>query len=304
MNESWSEEALWLKARLFINRATDPDDRSFDELALWASLSLELLAKAALSRVSPLLIATPSEEGTNLLIASGLVQGDATFHTAPAKTIFTRCGRAFRPFNKDEALKIAAGRNEYLHAGSATFTALPPHAWWPRFWAQAVILLTAQDKDLEDFVGPDRVATVEAHLATNRRHVEERVATLLARAQQRLQMHQAGTMNARQAAEWSAAWDQSAGMDHRTNATCPACGNEGTLEGEQVLQQEMNYDQVSEDEYDAILDLTVAADYFSCPTCHLVLNNYEFLVEAGLPDDFAAVGDPADYADYGEYGND
>jgi len=84
-----------MKSRLFINRAMDSaENRSFDEQALWASLSLELLAKAALARVSPLLIATPNEEGTNLLIASGLVEGEANFQSAPAKTVFTRCASA------------------------------------------------------------------------------------------------------------------------------------------------------------------------------------------------------------------
>ncbi len=152
MTSPFIEEALWLKARLFINRAMDSDEnRNFDEQVLWASLALELLAKAALARVSPLLIALPNEEGTNLLIASGLVEGEATFHSAPAKTIFTRCAKAFRPFSLREATAIAAGRNDYLHGGTATVTALPPAAWWPRFWAQVDILLTAQDKGVDDF---------------------------------------------------------------------------------------------------------------------------------------------------------
>lgn len=80
MTVPYDHEALWLKAKLFINRAMDDDGyRSFDEQLLWASLALELLAKAALARVSPLLIVEPTEDGTNLLIASGLVKGDPRF---------------------------------------------------------------------------------------------------------------------------------------------------------------------------------------------------------------------------------
>jgi hypothetical protein len=57
---------------MFLNRAMDEQEaRSFDERALWATLALELLAKAALARTSPVLIAEPTEEGTNLLIADG-----------------------------------------------------------------------------------------------------------------------------------------------------------------------------------------------------------------------------------------
>lgn len=64
MRDASDPDALWLKARLFINHAMDAGEpRSYDERALWASLALELLGKAALARVSPLLIAQPNEEG-------------------------------------------------------------------------------------------------------------------------------------------------------------------------------------------------------------------------------------------------
>src|SRR5215213_12010685 len=93
MTAPWDSEALWIKAKLFINYALDDGEtRSFDERALWASLSLELLAKAALSRASPLLIAVPNEDGKNLLAASGLTDDEATFTTITAATLFNRCG--------------------------------------------------------------------------------------------------------------------------------------------------------------------------------------------------------------------
>ncbi|MCU1615833.1 MAG: hypothetical protein JWO98_3373 [Frankiales bacterium] len=292
-----------MKARLFINRAMDSEEhRSFDEQALWASLALELLAKAALSRVSPLLIATPDEDGGNLLIASGLVEGEATFRSVPAKTVFSRCARAFRPFNYKEAMLIAAGRNEYLHGGAATIGPLPPQAWWPRFWAQAAVLLAAQDREIEEFVGTDREEVVQGHLARNRQHIEDRVTALIERAKQRLSLHQQGIMLARQAAEWAATGDRSWGLSHRTEATCPACGSTGTLEGEEVLSHEVQYAQLSEEDFDVRVELSVGSEYFSCPTCHLVLDGSALLEAAGLDDQFTDVGSPADYPD--DYGND
>jgi len=111
MSVPYDYEALWLKAKLFLNRAMEENEpRSFDERALWASLALELLAKAALARVSPLLIAEPSEDGTNLLIASGLVEGDARFTSVRAKTVYSRCHKAFKPFSEAEAMKITHAR--------------------------------------------------------------------------------------------------------------------------------------------------------------------------------------------------
>src|ERR1022692_512412 len=100
MIEPYDYEALWAKAKVFLNRAMDPGPgRAFDEQTLWASAALELLGKAALARVSPRLIAEPNEEGANILIAAGLIEGNAKFTSVSASTIFKRCQLAFRPFS-------------------------------------------------------------------------------------------------------------------------------------------------------------------------------------------------------------
>lgn len=122
MTRPFDHEALWTKAKLFLNRAMDDDSRSFDEQALWAALALELLAKAALARVSPLLIAEPNEEGTNLLIATGLVDGDARFTPVRAKTLMARCHKAFKPFDQSEAMKTSM-------VETSTYIAAAPGSW-------------------------------------------------------------------------------------------------------------------------------------------------------------------------------
>jgi hypothetical protein len=299
----YDHEALWMKAKLFINRALDPAEVAFDERALWAALALEVLAKAALARASPLLIAVPNEDGANLLIAAGLVEGSARFHSVAAKTLFARCHRAFKPFNERQAQSIVNARNEYLHGARPEFTSIPAEAWWPRYWAQAAILVNAMDRELSDLVGTDSVDTIERYLAQNAKNIESRVEMLIARAQQRLALIRAGTHSARLADEWSRQGELLAGLSHSTDVTCPACGTDGTLEGEQVLDAEPHYDQITEDDYDIWMDLRVAADYFSCKTCRLVLDGFELLEQAQLPTAFEDTGDYADYAAE-EYGND
>lgn len=300
----YDHNAFWIKAKLFLNHAMDQDDpRGFDERALWASLALELLAKAALSRVSPLLIAEPSEDGINLLMASGLIEGDARFNSVRAQTIYSRCSKAFKPFNQKEAQAITRARNEYLHGAGVGFTGIPPEAWWPRYWAQASILVNALDTDLDDLVGPDRTAIIETHLAQNARNLEHRVEMLIARAQQRLAQYRSGGLPSRLADEWSHPRDLSAGLSHRTEQACPACGDMGILEGEDVQNSEPHYEQVSDEDFDAWVDLTIGADYFSCATCRLIIDGYEVLESADLPLTFGDTGDIGDYM-AAEYGND
>ncbi|MFI9547602.1 hypothetical protein ACIHAR_27365 [Streptomyces sp. NPDC052016] len=313
MTNPFDHEALWTKAKLFLNRAMDDDARSFDEQALWAALALELLAKAALARVSPLLIAEPNEEGTNLLIASGLVKGDARFTSVRAKTLMARCHKAFKPFDQSEAMKIINGRNEYLHSSGTGFMAIPPHAWWPRYWAQAAVLVTALDREIEELVGSDRELTVTKHLERNAKNLEQRTEALIERAKQRRQQWLGGTLPAKVAAEWKSGQYLSATMSHSEAATCPACESAGLLEGEEVVNVQYHYPPTGgygpDGEYDyldeASVTLTIGADYFSCPACQLVLNSYDLIRQAGMDTEFHVEGDAYEYIGREpEYGND
>ncbi|GAA4983481.1 hypothetical protein GCM10023205_61680 [Yinghuangia aomiensis] len=304
MTAPYDHGALWVKAKLFINRAMDEDSsRTFDEKALWAALALELLAKSALSRVSPLLIAEPTEDGGNLLIASGLVEGDARFISVRAKTLFARCQRAFKPFNLKEASIITSARNEYLHGSAVGFLAVPSNVWWARYWAQASILVNALDRDIEEFVGDDREPTVMAHLDQNAKNVEHRTEMLIERAKQRLSQHLDGTLPARIAAEWKPGLDRSIGFTHRGIQSCPACGSNGTIEGDDITDTSAELVQVDEEDYEVIVNIIVAAEYFSCRNCQLVLDRYELIEQAGLPTTFETEGDSEDYREP-EYGND
>jgi hypothetical protein len=310
----YDHEALWVKAKLFLNRAMDDDGfRSFDEQALWASLALELLAKAALARVSPVLIAEPTEEGANLLASLGLTQGGDHFSSVRAKTIFTRCHRAFRPFDLKESTRFAQARNEYLHGPGVPFLAIPPEAWWPKFWAQMDILVNSMDREMSDLVGPDREPVVDGYLSQNKKNIENRTEALIARAQQRLSQHRAGTMNTKMVTEWNSVGNLSAHLTYQTPEQCPACDLEGVLEGEEELARDRERtvdagETAYEYEYDfdyPTFTLTIAADYFSCPNCHLVLNHIEFVEQAGLPASFEVEGveDDTEFMEP-DYGND
>lgn len=305
MSKPWDPDALFLKAKMFVNHAMDDEGRQFDEQALWASLALELLAKAALARVSPVLIAVPTEEGHSLLVASGLVDGDVRFTSVQARTLFARCARAFKPFSEKESKAIAAARNEYLHSAAPAFTPMPPDAWWPRFWAQAQILVNACDRALEDLVGSDRVGMVEDHLTKNKQNIEHRREMLIERARQRLGLYQSGQMRAPEAQQWDQyrPGDLSAGLSHSAAAECPSCGMEGRVEGENVESARHAFEQVHEDYYDDWMELTVGSEYFSCDHCRLVLDSYELVESADLPATFEATTEVGDYWEP-EYGND
>jgi len=290
-------EGLWLKARLFMNRSLD-DDTEFEEAAFWACSALELLGKAALSRVSPSLIAQPNDDGTSLMIASGLVDDFDGFMSVQAKTVWSRCSRAFPQFNKGDAHEISLGRNAYIHSASLGFDVIPAAAWWPKFWALATVLIAHCDSTLEEFVGPTRAAAAEKHLETNRANLQRKLRSLLENARLRLRLSQSDSMTRQVRQEWSRfaplAWMYSEDVE------CPACEGVALIGGDEIDEREV-HDMYAEHDEAAGVRLTIPTSGLSCDTCHLELDDLDLISAAGVALTFVVAGSLADVADlYGE----
>lgn len=301
MPAPYDPDGLYLKAKLFINRALD-EEISFDEAGLWASLALELLAKSALARVSPLLIADITVSGKALLVAAGISHGHQDFVTVKAKTLFDRCKDSFPPFNDVEANKIAKARNAYLHSAEPVLTRLPEDVWWPKLWAQCVFLLDRLDKTIEDFVGRDRKGEIQRHLQRNARDIEDRTQSRIAAAKQRLASHTSGTARIQDVQRWKPGSPIIQSARYAADHDCPACDDYGWLGGDAVLDSDITGEFTRK----PVVNLVVQANEFVCANCGLELSSAEMIAAAGLPEEFHAEGDEDDLSDYfePEYGND
>lgn len=294
----FDSDGLWLKARLFINRALD-ESTAFEEAAFWACCSLELLGKAALSRINPALIANPTDDGRSILIASGVIEDHDGFLSVQAKTVWARCSRSFRQFNAEEAREISLGRNAYIHSAAIGFDVLGPAEWWPRFWAQANVLIAHCDSSIEEFVGPTRAKSAEQHLQTNRANLSRRLESQLDSARLRLRIHESGNMTGQMRQQWSRFF-----LDYPLymgEVDCPACGNLARVGGEDVEERRLersDFDEVA-------LTLVVWTIYLGCEHCHLELVDVDLLDAAGIPSAFEVEGSADDIADLydSEYNN-
>jgi hypothetical protein len=300
-----SFDDLWMKARAFARRSlSDEGMRDFDERAFWATTALELLAKAALAHISPLLIITPDADGKHVLATLGVIAHDgADIQTIQAKALWSRAEKTFRPFSGREAAQFSTSRNEYMHGGGTGTPAHPEAVWWGKLWNQASILVVAADQDLHALVGSTLLGRVEGYLSQHKDHVKEHVAALLKRAQQRLAQRANPATPSALRDELSKNFEASAQLAYISNADCPACGEEGSLEGEDYGDVEIEYPEDPEDMWTSPTEhLQIYALYFGCSNCHLVLDRLEFLEEAGVPTTFTIERDyePDDY----EYGND
>lgn len=290
----YDSEGLWLKSRLFINRAMDTAVE-FEEAAFWACCALELLGKSALSRVSPLLIALPTDDGTSLLVASGAVEGADSFVTIQAKAVWARCGRAFKQFNVPEAKVLSLGRNAYIHSADIGFDVIPPADWWPRFWALAHVLIAHCDKVVEDYVGAARAVVVEEHLETNRANRDRRLKSLIENAQLRLRLHLSNSMAGRMQIDWDRFENTASSWSYRSSHECPACGNGADIGGEEILDRELV--RASYDDPDPHVTLVIATEELACESCHLILGEADLLERAEVDLSFEAEGSLEDVAE-------
>lgn len=292
--------SLWAKAKNFINRSFAAlDDDDFPLAAMWAALALELLGKAALSHENPCLVAEPNDDGVSLMIAAGLAHDYTKAKSIQAKAVFSRCERAFQPFSAQEADKIAKSRNEELHSGLMPFEGVPnQNRWWERYWAQAVILIEAQGEGLESFVGSKRSTTVQSHLDNNRQHVSQHTAGRITAAEERWRLALESPEGAEMLTEYLKRLPAYLSSFYGP-ATCPACGEQGSLLGDEVETSEV---EVDPDDGRAWEVLQVYPELFECENCGLVLEGQPYLEAAEL-DELILV--ERDYEPvWDDYGND
>ena len=275
MSLPYDSEAVWMKAKNFINRSFDAlDDDDFPRAALWAANSLELLAGSTLCQVNPLLVADPSDNGRSLMLAASLPGDTTKYRSIPAKALFSRCARAFKPFNREQAMEIAAQRNAELHSGETPYGEIKDlQLWWERFWSNAQTLLDHRGCSIEDFVGPGRSDDVQAHLRRGEQNVRRRVASLMEAAKQRLALGKAPPKRP----------DINSRLD--TYVKCPICEDDALLGGNDIEYSELLVDGDRDGVW--VYELVqVEADCFQCENCWLMLEGWAYISEAGLPTTF------------------
>ena len=143
------------KAKLYIGQMihADPDDWA---CALWSALALEFVLRAALSHISPALLANirNNERGwRNVLYA---VRMDYTSRKSRPTTITTRevidrLGELLPEFTKEVSqfcIEHIGKRNQELHTGDTAFYSSENRSWLPQFYRACAVLLKSIESDL------------------------------------------------------------------------------------------------------------------------------------------------------------
>lgn len=289
---TFDPDALYLKAERYVQHmsALDSDDW---EYALWSSLALEFLARAALANISPALLAEITDKSwSSLYHALGFTPAEERFapKSIAISEVFKRLSAILPDFAKEHesfGIQHTGRRNAELHSGELAFDGIKGSTWQPRFYQTCEILLASMGMTLTDFVGKDEAKVARKLIAAAaddsakavKGEVEAHKKVWLAKSEK--ERSTLGT----QAAVWAT---RQAG--HRVD--CPACGSQALVVGEPVSAptRRLKDGEITEtQEY--------LPNQYQCIACGLKIAGLSRLTVVGLSDRYkkTQVYDAAEY---------
>ena len=290
----WSRDSLYNKAKLFAQRAHNEDIESA-LFGFWISLSLELLARAALSHIHPALLADPKEPD-NLQYAFGKVP-KAVPKSIAAKALYARCSvfiEGFTDMMAGHCLVMADRRNSELHSGAAVFEDLETSSWLPQTYEVIDVLLTHISSGFADFIGEDHKSFAVDMLKDRKEGIKKEVQDKISAAKQAFEKQTLEWKAERLAATAPTRDGWIAQSRFRKGCTCPACRSKAVIGGESVSRGPAKIDEASGQ---ISREVRVLPNVLFCPLCGLSLTGYQQMREARLGDIYTVIDaeDPIEF---------
>ncbi|GAB6053111.1 hypothetical protein JCM17960_19310 [Magnetospira thiophila] len=289
--DTWNPEALFAKAQRYIEKMLDVASDQW-EYALWSSLSLEFLARAALANISPALLADNKDGWSSLYHSLGFQPTESKFtpKSIPVSEVFRRLTAILPEFTKEHSdfgILHTGRRNSELHSGEAAFDGVNVSTWQPGFYRNCEVLLKSMEMSLPDFIGKDE-ADVAAKLIAAA--ADDSAKVVLGDLAAHEKVWAAKTEEERAALSQSASVWATRQSGHRVE--CPACASQALVSGEPVTapMQKLDDDEIIEtQEY--------LPNRFECIACGLKISGLSRLAVAGLGDRYkkTQVYDAAEY---------
>jgi hypothetical protein len=302
-------EPLYNKSKVYVERAISHHAAGEMEMCqLWASLALELLGKAVLARIHPVLVADPND--VDSIFAACGRPFSTKRRSIEAKTVFLRMQHINENYIKsdmDFCMTMANRRNAELHSGEVPFVGMREGAWIPKFWHVSKLMLESQGKTLMDWLGAEEAAKAEAAIKAERTaeivnskfHVageafEKAFPTEEAKDEIKGKTKFADT-------SWFAVFGKSH-PDVIEEYKCPVCGCSAGLGGERwredTASSEIDYESWTE-----AIEITYVTTGFRCIVCKLHLEGREELDLGAIDKTFTTIEErEPDYEP--DYGND
>lgn len=288
---AWDAQALYDKAARYIQQAQELDKDAWD-YALWTSLALELLARAALANVHPALLAEPDRAGSNLVSALGFEPIEKKFapKSIPVSEVFRRLTAIVPGFlaeHESFGIQHTGQRNAELHSGELAFDGVKGAVWQPRFYATCSALLTSMGLSLEEFVGADEAKAAAELVAAA---ADDSANAVKGDVEAHRKVWEAKDKDEQAALAGQALVWATRQSGHRVD--CPACNSTALVFGRPVAAA------IRKLEDDLIIEKQeYLPTHFECIACGLKINNLSRLAAVELADRYTNTAryDAAEY---------
>lgn len=276
--DNWDAEALFLKAQRYAQRMVEVDSDNWEH-ALWSSLSLELLARAALSNVSPALLAENDKSWASLFHSLGFSPTEERFSpkSISISEVLKRLTSIFPTFTKEHesfCIQHTGKRNAELHSGETAFDGVSGSSWHARFYSACSALLATMGMNLREFVGKEE-AKVALKLMTAAADESAKAVKGDVAAHNKVWL----AKDAKEQAALSGTakvWAMRQ-VGHRVD--CPACGSTALVMGEPISSPSQKLDGGEITETQEYLP-----NHFECVACSLKISGLSRLTAVGLAD--------------------
>lgn len=277
--DAWDADALFAKSQRYAERMLrgNIDDA---EKALWSSMALELLARAALANIHPVLLADSKKNpNANLYSSLGLPVKAGEFSPTSIATsqVFDRLNELVAPFIKEQmdfCIKHTGHRNAELHSGEAPFDGMK--GWEGKFFQASEILLASMCLELSDFIDAEHTKAAKKQIAAETDQRAKAVMKDVEAAKKKwaalAEPEKAKLLT--EAKAWAARH-----RGHRVD--CPSCKSPAIVTGEAVSEPERLIDE------DEITEIQVMLPHrFECVACGLKISGLSRLNAIGLGEKF------------------
>ena len=285
---AWSSEALFSKALLYVGEMERYTAGDW-QFGLWSSLSLELIARAALSHISPTLLAS-GKDWRNVYHALGRPPTKTGFlpTSVAASEVLKILGEVLPEFTKEHAdfcKKHTDRRNAELHSGEDVFAGLGTSSWLPLYYASCSALLLSMGRRLDDLF--ENPTAAEEMIASSQDTAAKAVQQDI-EAHKQIWQEQTPKVQAASIAQATVWATRHAG--HR--AQCPACSSPSLILGSPhgTVSTEIGQDLIVQKQ-------TMLPSSFECVACNLRISGLSKLLACGLGDAFTATS-TSSAADY------
>lgn len=163
--KEWDAQALYDKAQLYAERMIAAGEEDGEKL-LWSALALELLARAALANVSPVLLVDAKKE-TNLAYVFGLPVRESKFKPSSIsiEQVFARLNNVVEGFieqHREYCVVHMGYRSGELHSGDCPFEGL--QNWEGPYYQAVEILLKSLGYELKEYLGDEEGETARKQI--------------------------------------------------------------------------------------------------------------------------------------------